>query len=105
MEERLRVDWPACKAHGVCHELLPELIQLDPWGYPVLAAGPVPHHLLQYAALAVSSCPTLALRLVEPPPPPPMAREAPPGAVPSTRREARGAPVSRRSSRSARERP
>jgi ferredoxin len=61
---RLAVDWPACKAHGVCAELLPEIVQLDEWGYPVLAPGPVPASLRRYAQRAVSSCPALALRLV-----------------------------------------
>jgi ferredoxin len=61
---RLQVDWPACKAHGVCAELLPEIVELDEWGYPVLAPGPVPASLRRYAQRAVSSCPTLALRLV-----------------------------------------
>ena len=61
---RLQVDWPACKAHGVCAELLPEIVELDEWGYPVVAPGPVPEALRRYAQRAVSSCPTLALRLV-----------------------------------------
>ena len=61
---RLQVDWPACKAHGVCAELLPEIVELDEWGYPVIAPGPVPEGLRRYAQRAVSSCPTLALRLV-----------------------------------------
>ena len=61
---RLQVDWPTCKAHGVCAELLPEIVELDEWGYPVLAPGPVPASLRRYAQRAVSSCPTLALRLV-----------------------------------------
>ena len=61
---RLVVDWPACKAHGVCAELLPEIVELDEWGYPVIAAGAVPSSLRRYARRAVSSCPTLALRLL-----------------------------------------
>lgn len=61
---RLAVDWPACKAHGVCAELLPEIVQLDEWGYPIVAPGPVPAALKRHAQRAVSSCPTLALRLV-----------------------------------------
>ena len=64
---RLAVDWPACKAHGVCAELLPEIVQLDEWGYPVVAPGPVPAELRRHAQRAVSSCPTLALRLVAAP--------------------------------------
>jgi ferredoxin len=61
---RLAVDWPACKAHALCAELLPEIVQLDEWGYPVVAPGPVPAELRRHAQRAVSSCPTLALRLV-----------------------------------------
>lgn len=81
---RLAVDWPACKAHGVCAELLPEIIELDEWGYPVIEPGAIPSSLKRLAQRAVSSCPTLALRLVpvkepgrEPPPPrsPGVARE------------------------------
>ena len=36
MSKQLRVNPIRCAAHGVCAELLPELISLDPWGYPVL---------------------------------------------------------------------
>jgi ferredoxin len=61
---RLAVDWPACKAHGLCAELLPEIVRLDEWGYPVIEPGPVPAPLARHARRAVSSCPTLALRLV-----------------------------------------
>lgn len=60
---RLRVDWPECKAHGVCAEVLPELIELDEWGFPVIAPGDVPGDLSDLAQRAVTSCPTLALRL------------------------------------------
>jgi ferredoxin len=59
---RLRVDWPSCQGRGLCHELLPELISLDEWGYPVIA-GEVPTELLPAARRAVSGCPRLALRL------------------------------------------
>jgi ferredoxin len=63
--KRLRVNPLACKAHGACMELLPELIGHDPWGYPVIADRPVPERLLQHAQRAVETCPTLALLLVE----------------------------------------
>jgi ferredoxin len=59
----LRVNPIACDAHGVCADLLPELITLDPWGYPVIAPGPVPDDLISHARRAVTACPTLALRL------------------------------------------
>ena len=63
MSQVLRLNPIACDAHGVCADLLPELVSLDPWGYPVIAAGPVPPELTEHARRAVASCPTLALRL------------------------------------------
>jgi len=63
MTGQLRVNPILCKAHGVCAELLPELIRLDPWGYPLLAAGTVPPDLEDLARRAVASCPALALLL------------------------------------------
>lgn len=63
MTAQLRVNPIACEAHGLCAELLPELITIDPWGYPVIAGGPVPDHLLPLARRAVAVCPTLALLL------------------------------------------
>lgn len=60
----LRVDWPACRAHGLCAELLPERLHLDEWGYPVVDPAPVPRRMLDVAHRAVAACPTLALRLV-----------------------------------------
>jgi len=43
------VNMIACAGHGVCAELLPELITLDPWGYPLLAETPVPDGLADHA--------------------------------------------------------
>jgi ferredoxin len=63
MTGRLRVNPIACEAHGVCAELLPELISMDPWGYPIVAPGPVPAGLAGHARRAVAACPTLALLL------------------------------------------
>lgn len=63
MTSELRIDWPACRARGLCFELLPELVELDDWGYPVVT-GPVPDALDAAARSAVRACPTLALRLV-----------------------------------------
>ncbi|HWE55938.1 MAG TPA: ferredoxin [Acidimicrobiales bacterium] len=58
---RLVVDPIRCDAHGLCAELLPELIQLDDWGYPMISADPVPPALEAHARRAVKACPTLAL--------------------------------------------
>jgi ferredoxin len=59
----LRVNPVACSGHGQCAELLPELVSLDEWGYPVLADHAVPDSLLGAARQAVTSCPALALAL------------------------------------------
>jgi ferredoxin len=60
---RLRVDPIKCTAHGLCAELLPELIKLDDWGYPIIDHRAIPEKLRGYADKAVSVCPTLALML------------------------------------------
>jgi ferredoxin len=65
-DHTLRVDWPACKAHGLCAEMLPEVISLDEWGYPIVN-GTVTREVLELARSAVKACPTLALRLTQPP--------------------------------------
>lgn len=63
MSRHLRVNPIACSGHGACAELLPELIALDEWGYPVVDAAPVPDRLRRQARRAVTDCPALALRL------------------------------------------
>ncbi len=60
---RLVLDPIRCDAYGHCAELAPELIQLDQWGYPVLAEEAVRGRLLDNAREAVVACPRLALRL------------------------------------------
>ncbi len=62
-EQQLKVDMIACDGHGVCAELVPELIGLDEWGYPILADAPVPRELRKHAKKAVALCPKLALTL------------------------------------------
>lgn len=63
MKMRLRVDPIRCDAYGHCAELLPEFVELDEWGYPMLADADVPLHLRGDALRAVDACPRLALRL------------------------------------------
>jgi ferredoxin len=58
----LEVDPILCRAHGLCAELVPEIVDLDEWGYPILS-GPVPGLAFGHARAAVRACPTLALRL------------------------------------------
>ena len=63
--ERLEIsiDPTRCDGHRHCAELLPEHIQLDDWGYPIIAPGPIPEHLRPLAQHAVEDCPVLALAL------------------------------------------
>jgi ferredoxin len=61
MSAQLRVNPIMCEAHGLCAELLPELIALDDWGYPIIDPAPIPFHLEAHPRRAVTACPTLAL--------------------------------------------
>ena len=67
MTRKLVVNPIACSGHGLCAELLPELIWLDEWGYPVIADQEVPPRLARQARRAVTDCPALALRLAPAP--------------------------------------
>lgn len=58
---RLRVNPITCEAHGMCAELLPERITLDPWGYPILDERPLEPELVSHAKRAAQACPTFAL--------------------------------------------
>ena len=59
----LTIDRIRCDGHGLCAELIPELVRLDDWGYPIIAPGPMPDHLLALVQNAVTACPVLALAL------------------------------------------
>jgi len=65
MTARLRVNAIMCEAHGICAELLPELIRLDDWGYPIINDPEVSPELIGLARRAADACPTLALLLQE----------------------------------------
>jgi ferredoxin len=64
MTMRLRVDPIACSGHGLCGELLPEMIRLDDWGYPILDETPIDPEMLPLVRRTLNACPALALRLV-----------------------------------------
>ena len=88
MTRKISVNPIACSGHGLCAELLPELISLDEWGYPVIADQPVPPRLARQARRAVTDCPVLALRLTQvsaPPPPLRPERASRPGPAPGRR--------------------
>lgn len=59
----LKVDPIACDGFGTCAELFPERVALDPWGFPIVDATPIPRGLEAHAERAVGECPRCALRL------------------------------------------
>lgn len=63
---RLEIDWTRCDGHGLCAELLPERIDVDEWGYPILHSADVRPEARAAARRAVAACPALALRLTAP---------------------------------------
>jgi ferredoxin len=64
----LGIDRIACDGYGLCGELLPELVELDEWGYPIVGSAPLTGEALGHARRAVAACPALALRLDRPSP-------------------------------------
>jgi len=60
---RLRVDPIACDGRGLCAEVVPELITLDAWGFPIVSGEDIPRGLWAEANEAIRLCPLLALRL------------------------------------------
>jgi ferredoxin len=66
---RLHVDWTRCDGHGSCTELLPDVLGIDQFGFPVSLAGDrdprIAPHEHDAARHAVRSCPVLALRLYD----------------------------------------
>ncbi|MGA2931773.1 MAG: ferredoxin [Acidimicrobiales bacterium] len=61
----LMVDPISCDGRGVCAEMLPERIELDRWGYPIIDGDDIAPALVDHAVRAVRACPKQALHLVE----------------------------------------
>ena len=62
----LRVNPILCDGFGHCHELAPELVKVDEWGYPIILQTPTPladGAALESARYAVRGCPRQALRI------------------------------------------
>jgi ferredoxin len=59
----LAVDWTRCDGHGLCKVLLPDRIELDEWGFPVLRNPSVAADDEPDVRHAVAACPALALYL------------------------------------------
>lgn len=72
MTQRLVVDRIACDGAGLCAHLAPDVIALDPWGYPVISASSTPHadepideQWVRQVRKAVKGCPRRALHIVD----------------------------------------
>ena len=63
----LNIDRIACDGRGMCAELLPELLELDDWGFPIVRRAEIPAELADHARRAVEACPVLAFRLFQDP--------------------------------------
>jgi ferredoxin len=59
----LHVDPTLCVGHRLCAEMLPEMIALDDFGYPMITADPVPRQLGRRARRTLAACPALALTI------------------------------------------
>jgi len=66
MTMQLRLNPILCDGYGQCAELLPELVELDEWGYPIVPREPFDRRLEPAARRAVKMCPRLALSLESP---------------------------------------
>jgi len=61
---RLQVNQILCDGVGYCSEIVPELISLDDWGYPIVSPDAVDDpSLRRLVARAVAQCPRVALTL------------------------------------------
>jgi ferredoxin len=65
-QRKLRVNPILCNGYGYCAEIVPELISLDDWGFPIVSSSPIEDdRLLSLARRAVATCPRLALLVEE----------------------------------------
>ena len=62
----LRVNPIRCEGVGICAHLAPDLVTLDPWGFPILPDGALEDSEVPQARRAVAGCPRRALMLDEP---------------------------------------
>jgi ferredoxin len=64
VRRRLRVNPILCNGYGYCAEIVPELISLDDWGFPIVDETAIDEEKVErLAERAVATCPRLALLL------------------------------------------
>ena len=63
---KLRVDQNKCQGHNRCHQIAPELFQLDELGNAhEIGDGTVPKPMEDKARLAKANCPEFAIDIIE----------------------------------------
>ncbi|MEU6083200.1 ferredoxin [Streptomyces sp. NPDC047108] len=60
---KLLLDSTRCQGYGLCQEPVPDLIELDEFGYANIVSRDVPPGDEDAARAAVEACPNSALRL------------------------------------------
>lgn len=66
VRRRLRVNPTLCTGYGYCAEIVPELIAVDDWGYPIVSKAHIESEdLVKLARRAIATCPRLALLIEE----------------------------------------
>jgi len=66
IERRLRVNPILCTGYGYCAEIVPELVGVDDWGFPIVSTKTIDgEDLMGLARRAVATCPRLALLIEE----------------------------------------
>ena len=62
---RVEADWDACESNAVCAGLVPAVFAINDDDNLQILEGEIPAQLEQQVRHAVSSCPKMALRIVE----------------------------------------
>lgn len=66
VRRRLRVNPVLCDGYGYCAEIVPEVVSLDDWGFPVVKPGTIEDDNVRHLAeRAIATCPRLALLIEE----------------------------------------
>jgi ferredoxin len=64
IRRRMRVNPVLCNGYGYCAEIVPEIVSLDDWGFPIVSSGLIDDgKVLHLAERALATCPRLALLL------------------------------------------
>ena len=60
---RITINPAICDGFGYCAEMLPEVLSLDEWGFPIIGEGEIPEQLWAPPSRRCSSVRGRALRL------------------------------------------